>query len=691
MNAELTSTRDWKLNDYEEGVDWVSVTPESGDAAVKAQKITVTVRANSGHDRETDLNFTNGTKTIPVHVYQKGPDGPGGAIFKATFDSTLDGFTVEDKTTLDDGIKIWTADSHGYAKATGRINSAFYASESYLISPVISLADEREAYLQFRHASYSSAVSKDAAVLIREEGQTAWTVLEPETWPSSYTFVPSGDIDLKDWLGKSVQIAFRFTSTASNSDTWEVDNVVVSREATPVVECATVADVVSQKNNTKVHISNMTVQVVAAHSYLLSDGTDYLLVYLGEDVTPEVKVGDVLSMKGTLTFYGTSGAPKTYPQITGPKEVETTATGREVTMPTPADITSTFGTFNIDPATKYLQYYSVNGKISVSGDYINFTVDGATDRTGSVIASSELEDVAALNGLECTITGFFVYASGKSNQYINILATDIAVKAGYLVVNPASFKAASDDTDTDFIITSDLDWTIPAVEGLTFDKTSGTGNATVNVVFGANTEFTAKTYNFSVKAAELTVNVEIKQAAAVDPNQKTAELTNEEIVAALTANASTQTTYVDFTFSSASGNWVGNVSGHKDNKWVQIRNNKGAYIMTPKFETEIAKIEFVTDATKGTQSRTVHAMPANFKLPGGKDDASNQDNYNSTTKPSAESSNSKAVTDASLGKVTTSTTAGETWTFDVAAGHKQVMIIAYDGAVYMSSIKVYLK
>ena len=84
-------------------------------------------------------------------------------------------------------------------------------------------------------------------------------------------------------------------------------------------------------------------------------------------------------------------------------------------------------------------------------------------------------------------------------------------------------------------------------------------------------------------------------------------------------------------------------------------------------------------------------MPANFKLPGGKDDASNQDNYNSTTKPSAESSNSKAVTAASLGKVTTSTTAGETWAIDVAAGHKQVMIIAYDGAVYMSSIKVYLK
>ena len=84
-------------------------------------------------------------------------------------------------------------------------------------------------------------------------------------------------------------------------------------------------------------------------------------------------------------------------------------------------------------------------------------------------------------------------------------------------------------------------------------------------------------------------------------------------------------------------------------------------------------------------------MPADFKLPGGKNDADNQDAYNAASKPTAENPNSKAVTDASLGSVKTSTTAGETWTIEVKPGHKQVMIIAYDGAVYMSSIKVYLK
>ena len=688
---ELTSTRDWKLNAYEEGVDWVSVTPESGSAAVKAQKLSVTVRANTGHDRETDLSFTNGTKTIAVHVYQAGPQGPGGPIFQAKFDNSLSGFTVENKTTLAEGVEIWTADSHGYAKATGKIGSTFHASDSYLVSPVIDLNGEAAAWLQFRHASYSSAVSKDASVLIREEGQTTWTKLEPETWPNGYTFIAAGDIDLKDWLGKKIQIAFRFTSTASASDTWEVDNVQVSREATPVVECATVADVVAQKNNTKVHVSNMTVQLVYAHGYLVSDGTDYLLVYLGEEETPTVKAGDVLSMDATLTFYGTSGAPKTYPQLVSPKNMETTATGRTVTMPEPSDLTPTFGTFSIDPATKYLKYYKVNGKISVSGEYINFNVDGVTDRTGSVIASDGMESPAALNGLDCTITGFFVYASGKSNQYITFLATDISIKAGYLQASPTEMRVGADSTWAEISIKSDLEWTIPAIEGVSFDKSSGKGDGKVKVTFGANTAFSARTVTVVVTAGQISSSVVINQVAAVDPNAKTAELTNAEIVDALTKNNATVTTYTDFTFPSASGSWAANVSAHKDNTYVQIRNSKGAYIMTPAFSTEITKIEFVTDATKGNQSRTVHVMPADFKLPGGKNDADNQDAYNAASKPTAENPNSKAVTDASLGSVKTSTTAGETWTIEVKPGHKQVMIIAYDGAVYMSSIKVYLK
>ncbi len=687
---ELKSTRDWKMNDYEEGVDWVSVTPESGSAAVKAQKLTVTVRANTGHDRETDLSFTNGTKTIAVHVYQNGPLGPGGPIFQAKFEKDLCGFTIEDKVAWSEG-SAWTADSHGYAKATGKVGSTFNASDSYLISPVIDLSGETAAWLQFRHAAFSSAISKDASVLVREEGQTEWTTLEPEAWPSNWTFVAAGDMDLKAWLGKKIQIAFRFKSTASNSDTWEVDNVVISREATPVVECANVADVVAQKNNTKVHVSRMTVQVVYAHGYLVSDGTDYLLVYLGEEVTPTVKAGDVLSMNATLIFYGTSGASFTYPQLTNPKEVETTATGQTVTLPEPADLTSTFGTFSIDPATKYLKFYKVDGKIAVSGEYINFNVTGVTDRTGSVIAADGMGDVSALNGLDCTITGFFLYASGAKNQYITFLATDISIKANYLMANPTSVTVEAAGGEAEIAITSDQTWEIPAVDGLSFDKTGGTGNATVKVTVAANAAYESKTYTMAVKAGELTANVQIKQAAAVDPNAKTAELTNAEIIASLSANGGDTSSYADFTFTSASGNWVGNVSAQKTNKYVQIRNSKGAYIMTPQFSTEIAKIEFVTDADKGNQKRTVHVMPANFNLPGKGDNSANQDNYNSTTKPTAENPNSAAVAAASLGSVTTSTTAGETWTIEVAAGHKQVMLIAYDGAVYMSSIKVWLK
>ena len=66
----LTSTRNWKLNAYEEGVDWISVTPESGDASVKPQTVTISVKKNDSYNRETYLEFTNGTMSVPVLVKQ---------------------------------------------------------------------------------------------------------------------------------------------------------------------------------------------------------------------------------------------------------------------------------------------------------------------------------------------------------------------------------------------------------------------------------------------------------------------------------------------------------------------------------------------------------------------------------------------------------------------------------------------
>ena len=55
-----------------------------------------------------------------------------------------------------------------------------------------------------------------------------WTELNMSAWPagSDWTFITS-TTDLTQFVGQTVNIAFKYTSTANTSCTWEVKNVVV--------------------------------------------------------------------------------------------------------------------------------------------------------------------------------------------------------------------------------------------------------------------------------------------------------------------------------------------------------------------------------------------------------------------------------------------------------------------------------
>ena len=71
------------------------------------------------------------------------------------------------------------------------------------------------------------------SVKISKDG-TTWDNLTIPTWPSGkdWTFVSSGSIDLKAYLGSKVKIAFVYTSTDGEGGTWEIKNVLVKAEGT---------------------------------------------------------------------------------------------------------------------------------------------------------------------------------------------------------------------------------------------------------------------------------------------------------------------------------------------------------------------------------------------------------------------------------------------------------------------------
>lgn len=150
------------------------------------------------------------------------------AALEGLFDSQGD-FVVEDKQLPEELNYIWTWSGSYGMKASAFLSNTNYASESWLISPVIDLSQLPSATLTFQQAgNFFSDMQADCSVLVSTDRQD-WTPLTVEGWPegNSWTFYDS-TADLSAYAGQSqVYIAFRYTSSDMKAGTWEVRNVVV--------------------------------------------------------------------------------------------------------------------------------------------------------------------------------------------------------------------------------------------------------------------------------------------------------------------------------------------------------------------------------------------------------------------------------------------------------------------------------
>jgi len=182
--------------------------------------------------------------------------------------------------------------------------------------------------------------------------------------------------------------------------------------------------------------ASTTATVVAAckSGLLLGDGTGYIFVYTGS--VPTVEVGDVVSVSGKVSEYG--GCL----QFSQP-EVSKTGTA-SVTYPDAREIDgATLDALVNAPAVTYVK---VAGTLSISGNFYNLKVDGATAQ-GSILATDAVLS-SLVDGTKITVTGFFVYQS-SNKKYANIIVTSIdAPQVEYTEYNTlAAAKAAvSDET-----------------------------------------------------------------------------------------------------------------------------------------------------------------------------------------------------------------------------------------------------
>ncbi|MBD5228674.1 MAG: hypothetical protein HDS69_01310 [Bacteroidales bacterium] len=145
--------------------------------------------------------------------------------------SGLDGWTIDNVTMPAEATYIWdwkVYNGSGYLNGSAYINAA-YASEAYAYTTV-DLTGKTDATLTFDHAAkFQTTLRELCGLVVRVEGTSSWTALTIPTWPDAgvWTFVSSGDISLKAYAGKKIEIGFKYGSSTAGADTWEIKNFTI--------------------------------------------------------------------------------------------------------------------------------------------------------------------------------------------------------------------------------------------------------------------------------------------------------------------------------------------------------------------------------------------------------------------------------------------------------------------------------
>ena len=203
----------------------------------------------------TTLSFTSCEDVPAPYDIPNGGNTGGGTggdenglkeIYSENFDNETTAFTFKDVTLTGGLTRVWKVASYnnnGYLNASAFYSNASHASESWAVSPAILLGDSKKATLSFKHAINKLAdvsTMKDMMTALISTNYTGdvktaeWQQLVIPKYPEgvNWTFVESGDIDLTAYCGKTVYIAFKYTSTDDNSGGWEVDNFTIKGDGT---------------------------------------------------------------------------------------------------------------------------------------------------------------------------------------------------------------------------------------------------------------------------------------------------------------------------------------------------------------------------------------------------------------------------------------------------------------------------
>lgn len=538
QSVEVKATRDWKATPM---VDWISVNPEKG-APSNGTKLEVTVLSNDGADRTGVVKVTIGFDSKELKVSQKGTGAATAAVvYHNDFDKELAVKGESGWKTYLDSFNGWKNETgsgistveYAFSGMSARTNSTgasdskysdysgsgknylWFAKDNYFhvknitlpegkTNYTISFGSERNLY----QAADNTFVPEEFLVYVSNDG-SKWVKLEyafpnglkNRRWDlASSTFtVPSGTKSLHIYIKATLASAYLMDdldlSVAASAGT-AIDfskgidlgtGGSTGGGETPEPAGNTIAAVCAAAAGSTVDLKDVLVTGVTTQSYVITDETGSVLVFVKAD--PKVKVGDKVNVAGT------TGEHNGLIQITAPT-TEVVSSNNTVTYPAPLEFTEA----NLADTPKKVTYVSFTGNVKKNNQYYNIYIGSVTDKDLSL--SYYTGNMDEFVDCDIKVKGWYV-GGGTHYQIVATEVEKVETTGPKFSVSTTALTAKAGDTSASFDVKGNVKWTVASDNAAyTVSPASGDGAGTVTVKFAANETEKDVTVKLTVSTTE---------------------------------------------------------------------------------------------------------------------------------------------------------------------------------------------
>ena len=239
--------------------------------------------------------------------------------------ATSGGWTINEPTPATTSSLTWTTSTAGgapnaYGMMKNYNGTGNEAVESWLISPSVDLSTSTTPLLSFKSAVAYDGDALEVLVSINYDGtsdpssQGSWSALNPAmplnsgTW---FEWVSSGNVDLSAYNTAGVYIAFKYTGTATDGSTWEVDDILVNETGAVIPPSKSIYDIQysvagngdSPENGNTVISGGIVTGVKSNGSYFIQNGSGPWTGIYVYDLNNTVAIGDSVTFTCVVTEF----------------------------------------------------------------------------------------------------------------------------------------------------------------------------------------------------------------------------------------------------------------------------------------------------------------------------------------------------------------------------------------------------